>query len=243
MSTGKSIDWQHMASKLPVDDSKDSKEKRKMLFKLMDFNANGLLSLAEIDKGVRDVLDCENLFDAKPAIMRAYQASKNSRTGAKNNSDYVEPGEFKLLLIWLRQYFEFMVMFRKIDTGHDNRLDFGEFQAAMPMLRKWGCHEQDAQKAFKMMDRNGGGQVLFDEFASWAIQYKLDLEDDVDFDYQQAIRDGGYESHRGYAKHRNGGQRNGKVNRETEEPAFRPNRKPNANAKSAMRVSDPHKFF
>ena len=35
-------------------------------------NGNGFLSLAEVDKGVRDALKSDTLFDAKPAIMRAF---------------------------------------------------------------------------------------------------------------------------------------------------------------------------
>ena len=42
------------------------------MFKDFDPNSNGYLSLAEIDKGIRDVLNLDELFDCKPAIMRAY---------------------------------------------------------------------------------------------------------------------------------------------------------------------------
>jgi len=53
------------------------KERRKAMFKQFDPNGNGYLSLAEIDKGIRDVLNCDSMFDAKPAIMRAFQSAKN----------------------------------------------------------------------------------------------------------------------------------------------------------------------
>jgi hypothetical protein len=35
----------------------------------MDMNGNGFLSLAEIDKGIRDVLNSDVLFDCKPAVL------------------------------------------------------------------------------------------------------------------------------------------------------------------------------
>ena len=38
----------------------------------MDVNGNGYLSLAEVDKGLRDVLALDEVFDCKPAIMRAF---------------------------------------------------------------------------------------------------------------------------------------------------------------------------
>jgi hypothetical protein len=44
---------------------------------LFDPNGNGLLSLAECEKGVRDILKLDELFDCKPVILRAYQAAKD----------------------------------------------------------------------------------------------------------------------------------------------------------------------
>ena len=37
-------------------------------------------------------------------------------------------------------------------------------------------------KEFDIIDENGGGQILFDEFCEWAIRKGLDLEDDDDYD-------------------------------------------------------------
>ena len=39
---------------------------------VIDVNNNGYISLAEIDKGLKDVLNCESLFDCKPCIIRAF---------------------------------------------------------------------------------------------------------------------------------------------------------------------------
>ena len=39
-------------------------------------NGNGYLSLAEVDKGLRDVVKIPTIFDVKPVIMRAFQAAK-----------------------------------------------------------------------------------------------------------------------------------------------------------------------
>lgn len=53
------IDWQKIADAIPVRRKKDSIEdwkKRKKMFKDFDPNGNGYLSLAELDKGIRDVL-------------------------------------------------------------------------------------------------------------------------------------------------------------------------------------------
>jgi len=45
-----------LAEKLPTGRTSKEKKKRKELFKLFDPNGNRYLSLAELDKGVRDVL-------------------------------------------------------------------------------------------------------------------------------------------------------------------------------------------
>ena len=70
------------------------------MFKEMDPNGNGILSSAEIDKGVRDVLKMGKIFDAKPAIMKAFQLAKNSQKSKKGKlgDDYVELREFKFFL-------------------------------------------------------------------------------------------------------------------------------------------------
>jgi len=44
-----------------------------------DPNGNGYLSLAEIDKGIRDVLGLDQLYNCKPAIIRAYNAARTSQ--------------------------------------------------------------------------------------------------------------------------------------------------------------------
>lgn len=75
-------------------------------------------------------------------------------------------------------------MFDRIDTGQDRRIDWPEFQRAHKegMLRKWGFSNEDPKKIFDDIDKNRGGQILFDEFADYAIKHKLDLEDDDDAD-------------------------------------------------------------
>ena len=42
------------------------------MFSGFDPNGNGYLSLAEIDKGIRDVLCLDSVFDCKKPIMRAF---------------------------------------------------------------------------------------------------------------------------------------------------------------------------
>ena len=91
-----------LAAKLPTGKSESDKALRNKIFQQFDPNGNGFLSLAEVDKGVHDVLGLDvraafacgvcfdswlmnlsggsgmdqELFKCKPAIMRAFQAAK-----------------------------------------------------------------------------------------------------------------------------------------------------------------------
>ena len=69
-------------------------------------------------------------------------------------------------------------MFTQLDVSGDRRLGVNEFTLAIPTLARWGVRVTDAQAAFKEIDTNGGGFVLFDEFVGWAMMKNLDLEDD-----------------------------------------------------------------
>ena len=115
--------------------------------------------------------------------MRAFQAAKHAReTKSKLGKDYVERLEFRLLLIYLRRYFELYVMFDDID-GDDRKISKAEFAAAVGKINAWGVAIEagaDADREFDAIDTNGGGSLLFDEFAAWALKRGLDLiEDDA----------------------------------------------------------------
>ena len=125
-----------LASRLPTDLNVSSRVARRKLFTQFDVNGNGYLSLAEVDRGVRDVLHAEALFNCKPAIMRSFKAAKAmARTRSAYGEDYVEDGrEFRLLLLYLRRYFELHAMFTAIDMSGDHRIDRAEVAAALPQV-------------------------------------------------------------------------------------------------------------
>lgn len=67
-----SINWTEIRQKLPFQRTPEQFKQRMELWNGIDINGNGHASLAEIDKGLRDILQCEEVFDCKPAIMRAF---------------------------------------------------------------------------------------------------------------------------------------------------------------------------
>lgn len=154
--------WAELREKLPYGTTEHDKQLREKYWSGMDVNGNGYLSLAEIDKGMRDVIRIPILFDLKPVLMRAHQSAKN-KLKSKNSfgDDYVSKAQFRFLLSYLRQYYEYWVGFDRIDTDDDRRIDFDEFKKAIPMMKKWGITINDPQKAFSEADSDGHGKILF----------------------------------------------------------------------------------
>lgn len=175
------INWTEINNKLPTGKSVEAKAARKKMFREFDPNGNGVLSLAEVDRAVRDVLKLDAIFDAKAAIMRAFQIAKDSQASkrGKTGDDYIELREFKFFLLSLRQYFEYWDAFSRVDSNNDKRISLVEFKTNQKKIEVW-VGKIDAEQEFKRIDTNGGGHILFDEFCKWAITKNLDLEDDDD---------------------------------------------------------------
>ena len=179
----KNFDWDGFIKKLPVGKTDADRDARKKIWNAIDMNGNGYVSLAEFDRGVRDVLNLPKIFTLKKVLMRAYQTAKDKIKGkSKHSKDYIEWLEFRILLVYLRQYFEYYVMFCRIDTSDDFKVDLKEFKKAMPTLEKWGVKISDPAAEFKKIDKNNSGSIMFDEFCDYAIKKNLDLEDDDNFD-------------------------------------------------------------
>ena len=182
----KDYDWDSLLSSLPIKKTAEDRKKRKELWNQMDMNGNNYISLAEFDKGLRDVLKLPDIFKLKKVSLRAFQAAKTAvKSSSKYGDDYVGWLEFRIILVYLRQYFEYYVMFCRIDTSDDFKINLEEFKKAVPTLNKWGVKIDDPVKEFNKIDTNHGGAILFDEFCSYAIKKNLDLEDDDDFDDEE----------------------------------------------------------
>jgi len=75
----------------------------------------------------------------KPFMIRAFNAAKNCvKSESKHGKDFVEKAEFRYLLKYLRQYYEYWVAFDRINTDDDKRLSYEEFKEAAPIIGKWG---------------------------------------------------------------------------------------------------------
>ncbi len=102
------------------------------------------------------VLGANSVFDVKPVLLRAFNAAKaldGSSSGP--SADYVQLREFHALLLYIRSYFEYWVMFHSIDTNDDRRLSFVEFTEALGEIQKWGIVVTDPVSTFRKIDKDG----------------------------------------------------------------------------------------
>ena len=177
------MSWEELNEKLPWLKTEEERQKRIQQWALMDMNNNGYMSLAEIDKGMRDVIQLPILFDLKPVLMRAFMAAKTKKAATSQyGDDYITKGEYRYLLKFLRQFYEYWLAFECINLDDDRRLSHDEFMDAVPHLEKWGIDMSDPEAQWQQCDTNGEGMVLFIEFCDWANRRSLDLEDDDNYD-------------------------------------------------------------
>ncbi|CAG8653506.1 18264_t:CDS:2 [Racocetra persica] len=134
-------------------------------FQKFDYNNNGILSLAEIDKAV--IYLYPQFSDKKPVLMRAYKAADTSKDG------YIERDEFPHLIELLYYFNEVYDLFQKLDKDKDKRVDFEEFKKGYKLLGITRLSNDQIKAEFDKIDTNHGGYILFDEFCIYAAKKKL----------------------------------------------------------------------
>ena len=93
-------------------------------------------------------------------------------------------------------------LFSDADSDHDHRIDLDEFQEAVAHAKTWGLEigPSEAEDVFNEIDVDGGGKILFVEFANWILPLHLKREADGDEDEEDVRRDvdeaGEEEAHR-----------------------------------------------
>mmetsp|Transcript_41377 Transcript_41377/g.74911 ORF Transcript_41377/g.74911 Transcript_41377/m.74911 type:complete len:485 (+) Transcript_41377:76-1530(+) len=152
----------------------------KQLWKRLDYNNNGIVSLAEIDKMVVELVSGGSWpawLNNKPALMRAYK-----KTIAKdgNGDDWVQKPEFHALLLNIYWFNKLWQVFDVIDTGNDRRIDVNEFTRGISALGLQ-MSQSEAQLEFSKVDSNHGGQVLFVEFCAY-IRKRVNPDANPEFD-------------------------------------------------------------
>lgn len=167
-------DWDYVRDRLPVGKSEEDKKKRKDLWLAFNRNRGGGKSLAlfELDAGIERVLNCPELFNAKPVIRRAYRYARAVSPGGPE--DTLEWGEFRLLLVYLSGLFDVYKIFTTLDTHKDKKLSYDELESSMSKLCQAGIQVSDPKKLWNELTEGTTNDVVdFGEFADWATRQGL----------------------------------------------------------------------
>jgi len=152
----------------------------KSMWKRLDFNGNNVVSLAEIDKMVVDLVKggvWPAWLNNKPALMRAY---KKTILKDGDGDSWVEKKEFHALLLNIFWFNKLWRVFDEIDSGNDRRMDANEFYRGLSQLGL-SLSQQEAMEEFQKIDGNHGGQVLFVEFCAY-VRHRVNPDDNPAFD-------------------------------------------------------------
>lgn len=171
------IDWKLVHEHLPWQ--RDRLRERQRMFKVMDLQGNGSLSLAEIDTYL--CRELPQLAQYKGVIARAFHEARTYDQSSSDANWSVEKREFRILLEYLHHCFHLWVIFDRVDTGHDGHIGLDEFRAALQLLNHWGLKitEENVEATFTEIDKDHGGQILFGELCDWAIAKCIHLDPEV----------------------------------------------------------------
>lgn len=182
-----------LESWFPADPTK--KPERKELWKSLDGNANGFVSLAEFDGWFNNrTLTAEaklagrkgekksTLFVyARPALIRAFELAngiqKDKKRGAVlDDDDYVTKTEFLLLLLATQLALRIYRIFQLADDSGDRRVTREEWQRHLAHINKeldeYGIdNNSDPLEAadFELIDMDASGFVLLDEAVAFFL--------------------------------------------------------------------------
>ena len=160
---GSSARWE-WAEKLPVAKDQHDHRRRTQMFESWDLNQNNKLSLNEVETALRSMMG-EFATTAKPVSLFAFTHARDENRDKKGMSQrdptMIERDEFRMLLVYLRNYFALYHAFVAIDgqIEQDGRINFEEFKKALGLLKQWKViiPKKKAKLAFSQMDTNGGG--------------------------------------------------------------------------------------
>ena len=180
-------DWDELMKKLPTQKTAKERKERLALWNKINEYGNGYVSYKRLSVQLDKHLELPNVVRNKAPIKLAFNAASNkyAKKGLKPEDNLIEWMEFRIFLVYLRQYFEYWVMFEGLDESGDHQINLEEFKKAVPTMEKWGVKIKNPEEEFKKIDKNNSGTISFEEFCSFAIQKSLDLEEDDGFDDEE----------------------------------------------------------
>mmetsp|Transcript_5542 Transcript_5542/g.18140 ORF Transcript_5542/g.18140 Transcript_5542/m.18140 type:complete len:219 (-) Transcript_5542:213-869(-) len=163
-----------------------AKAARAALWRKLDNNGNGKVSLAEFDDFVKHVTDTferthgarggPKLWKyARPCLIRAFNLANGVATG---DDDFVTRSEFRCLLAATQCALIIYRLFDIADTSNDRRVSRKEFHSQLPRinehLRHFGATLKVTDADFDAIDSDHGGAILLDEAVHFFLKALTD---------------------------------------------------------------------
>ena len=181
------FDLDEVKKKLPISKTSEDRIKRLELWNKVNETDNDYVSFKKLSLYLLAYLKVPNIDKNREPIKSAFIAAKNkySKYGLKIDDNIIVWMEFRIFLVYLRQYYEYWVMFNQVDDSNENQISLKEFKKAVPLMGNWGVKIKDSEKEFKSISKNNE-TISFEEFCSYAITKSLDLEEvDDDLEYEK----------------------------------------------------------
>ena len=133
------------------------------------WNGNSYISFKRLNVQLTNHLHLPEIIRNKGPIKLAFDAACNKyeRNGINKDDNLLEWMEFRIFLVYLRQYFEYFIMFQKVDSSEDLRISFDEFKKAIPLMKNWGVEIKDneAEKEYNKIKTENEKIFLLKTFA------------------------------------------------------------------------------
>jgi len=159
----------------PITLDEEDRQIRDALFDKADGNGNGYLGYLELEIAMVDgILSKDPRYQnneraGKRAIRKAYNAARKiSPAIGGRDDDYVEREEFRMLIIYMKLYYDIGEIFEAIDDDDSKRLELDEFKAAGDKLEELGVDINHLEDEFKKIDTSNNGTIYITEFCDYA---------------------------------------------------------------------------
>ncbi|GAB5365154.1 hypothetical protein AAMO2058_001032500 [Amorphochlora amoebiformis] len=174
-----------VVEELPVGKTPPQTRRRHELFARFDSRGAGTLSPTDAETGVRNVLGVDTtLLDCSAVLSQVFEAARTLRTQKRREqglaaessntgmgSDVLFRQEFRILLLYLREFFQVYLLFSEADVNKDKMLDYTEFHA----LASSGKLNiiNDIRADFTSLSGRSRG-VAWPNFCDWALKIRAE---------------------------------------------------------------------
>lgn len=196
------MDWSLIEARLFLGDGDDLRAKRNELFKRLNANGSGTLSLSDAQVGVPHLFEAKPYESAKvwkhpsgkvaylvpvkdfrPAVRCAFKSGlelSETASGKKRKQKgvaetTVDRREFHAFLMAFRMYLELDVLFSSVDESGDRELDYHEVKKMLPLMEKWGITQDRVDQLPEFMNKDSG-RMRFEAFARLCINRRTFLD-------------------------------------------------------------------